>query len=319
MAVKPQLPKWVPGDEAARITDPGIGKRALGWVYQEKPPFQFMNWIHNIQGHWLVGLQGGFFDIVVGSSTEKANNEATHTIDEIIDANVPAGSRVLILDGTHTLTANMALSNVDLLIISESPLAIVAVSTFQILLTGARQIARLRVTGAGAADVQLSGAGSHFEGVDLDIAAVQVTAGSTARTSGVLSGVKISSASLGDNILMTRKTPEEFIGQKNFSPPVILTWGANVSWDLDTQQVAKLTLTGATAQLDNPTNMKDGGTYLIRIIQDATGGRALTFGTAFKWVNGIVPNIPQGANEVMVISFTAGPTNMYGVGQGPFS
>lgn len=319
MATKPQLVKWVPGDEAARITDPGIAKRALGFIYKEKPPFQFFNWIMNIISHWQVGQQGAFFDIVVGSTTEKSNDEATHTIDEIIDANVPAGSRVLILDGTHTLTADLALSNVDVVIMSESPLAIVAVATFQILLTGARQQARLRVTGNGANDIQLSGAGAYFDGIDVNITLVDVSAGAAAQTSGVNGGIKISSSTIADSIMMTRAIPEQFLGQKNFGPSVALTWGANVAWNLNTQQVAKLTLTGATAQLDNPTNMKDGGTYAIRIIQDGTGGRLLTFGTAYRWANGIAPVIAAGINEETWITFMSEGTNMDGVTQGPFS
>ena len=118
---------------------------------------------------------------------------------------------------------------------------------------------------------------------------------------------------------MLDKSPQNFIGQKNFSPAVALTWGANVAWDLNIQQVATLTLTGATAQLDNPTFMKDGGTYAIKVIQDGTGGRALTFGTAYRWADGIAPAIGQGANDEIWITFLSDGANMDGVAQGPFS
>lgn len=189
MSVKPTYPKWIPGAEAARITDPGEAKRALGYVYQEKPPFQYFNWgLYNFS-QWILGMQGSFFDIIVGSSAQVTANEATNVLADLTDGNVPAESKVLILDGTHTLLANMALSNVDLVIVSESPAAIVAVSTFQILMTGARQMLNLRVTGAGANDIQLSGAGSYFEGIDVDILFVQVSGGAHARTTGTNGGI----------------------------------------------------------------------------------------------------------------------------------
>lgn len=198
MAHKPTLPLWIPNGEAARITDPGLAKRDLGFIYKEKPPFQYFNWALYNLSQWTRGMQTSYFNIVVGSTAEKAANEATHTIDEVIDANVPAASKILILEGTHTLTADMALSNADLLIQTENPSAIIDVATFQILLTGVRQMAMLRVTSAGDNDIQLSGAGSHFEGIDIGIKAIQVSGGSTARTSGLNGGTKDGTVILGE-------------------------------------------------------------------------------------------------------------------------
>ncbi len=189
MAVKPTYPKWIPGAEPARITDPGEPKRAMGFIYKEKPPFQYFNWSLFNFSQWMLGLQGAYFDIVVGSSAQVTANEATNVIADLIDANVPVGSRVLILDGTHVLAANMALTNTDLMIVGESPLAIVDVATFQMLLTGARQMVALRVINAGVEDIQLSGAGSHFEGTDVDITSVLISGGASARTNGLRGGV----------------------------------------------------------------------------------------------------------------------------------
>lgn len=190
MSTKPTHPKWIPDGNSAYLTNPGEAKRALGFIYTEKPAFQHYNWSLFNFSEWIKGLQGGFFDIIVGSSTQVTDFEATHEIDDLDNALVVAGSKVLFLDGTHTLTADLALSNADIILLSESPAAIITVSTFQILMTGARQMLNLRITGAGANDVQLSGAGSHFEGIDLDIANVQVSGGATAKTSGIGGGVK---------------------------------------------------------------------------------------------------------------------------------
>ena len=316
---KPDLIKWVSGDEAAKITDPGSSKKLSGFIYKEKPPFQYLNWFFNQIYKWFRGLQGSYYDIIVGSATQVTNLEATNVLSDLDNTLVITGTKILFLEGTHILLADLALSNIDVVIDGESPESIIDVSTFQILLSGARQQMKMQVTNAGTNDIQLSAAGSHFEGINVDIASVQITNGASARTSGILSGSKISTAALSDNILMARKTPETFSGQKNFLANA-LTWGANVSWDLNAKQVAKLTLTGATAQLDNPTNMIDGGTYAIKVTQDATGGRALTFGTAYKWPNGVTPDLSSlGANEYLRINFESNGSVMDGVAIGPFS
>lgn len=96
-----------------------------------------------------------------------------------------------------------------------------------------------------------------------------------------------------------------------------LTDAANISWDLDTNQVAKVTL-GGDRTLDNPSNMKAGAMYTLRIIQDATGSRLLSFGTAYKFPGGVVPTLTSTANAVDIITFICDGTNMYGIFQGDF-
>lgn len=98
-----------------------------------------------------------------------------------------------------------------------------------------------------------------------------------------------------------------------------ISFSGSISWDLRAEEVAKVTLTDATIQLNNPTNMVDGGTYIMRIIQDATGSRLLTFGTAYRWPNGITPTVAQGANQVSIFTFVSDGTNMDGVMQSNFS
>lgn len=90
-----------------------------------------------------------------------------------------------------------------------------------------------------------------------------------------------------------------------------LTDGANISWNLDTQQVAKVTL-GGNRTLDNPTNMRDGGNYTLRVIQDGTGGRTLAFGSAYKWEDGTPPELASGIGAITILSFHSDGTNMYG-------
>ena len=99
--------------------------------------------------------------------------------------------------------------------------------------------------------------------------------------------------------------------QQNFGTAT-LSDGANISWDLDTEQVAKVTLAG-NRTLDNPTNMVDGGTYILRVIQDATGSRTLAYGAGYKWVGGVAPVLTTTANAVDIITFVSDGTSMFGV------
>ena len=97
-----------------------------------------------------------------------------------------------------------------------------------------------------------------------------------------------------------------------------LTDAANISWNLNNGSVATVTLAGSRT-LDNPTNMKTWGTYILRVIQDATGSRTLAYGAAYKWPSGTAPTLSVGANDVDILTFVSDGTNMYGVIQKDFS
>lgn len=59
---------------------------------------------------------------------------------------------------------------------------------------------------------------------------------------------------------------------------------------------------GTPATLANPTNMLGGQTYQWRIKQDATGGRTLAYGSAFKWAAGGAPVLSTAAGAEDLIS-----------------
>lgn len=90
-----------------------------------------------------------------------------------------------------------------------------------------------------------------------------------------------------------------------------LTDGMNISWNVLTDPTAKVTLEG-NRTLDNPTNMKAGATYIIRIIQDGTGTRTLAYGGAYKWSGGTVPVLSTGINDIDIISFYSDGASMFG-------
>jgi hypothetical protein len=89
-----------------------------------------------------------------------------------------------------------------------------------------------------------------------------------------------------------------------------LTDGATVNWDVSLGQVASLTL-GGNRTIANPTNMKVA-TYILYLVQDATGSRTVTWGTNYKWPGGVAPVLSTGANKRDIISFISDGTNMYG-------
>jgi len=89
-----------------------------------------------------------------------------------------------------------------------------------------------------------------------------------------------------------------------------LTDGATISWDTSLGRVATVTLAGNRA-VAAPTNLKVG-TYILNVIQDATGSRTLTWNAVFKWTGGVAPVLTTTANARDVFSFFSDGTNLYG-------
>lgn len=80
-----------------------------------------------------------------------------------------------------------------------------------------------------------------------------------------------------------------------------LTYGATVSWDVSSGPFATLTLIGSGATI-TPANMVAGQTYVLKIVQDATGSRTVGTWTGFKWAGGSAPTLSTAANAVDVIT-----------------
>jgi hypothetical protein len=89
--------------------------------------------------------------------------------------------------------------------------------------------------------------------------------------------------------------------------PSALVYGANIPVDASLSNVFTVTLTGATGELDNPTNLTDGQTVVIRVTQDVTGGRALTFGTNWDFGADGAPDLTAEAGDAL--SLISGVTN----------
>ena len=87
---------------------------------------------------------------------------------------------------------------------------------------------------------------------------------------------------------------------------------ADTVWNLDDNQVATIVL-DSNIEINNPTNMKDGGIYYLHVKQDGTGSWVPTWGSAFKWPGGTPPTITTTATTGHdLIRFVSDGTSLFG-------
>jgi hypothetical protein len=89
-----------------------------------------------------------------------------------------------------------------------------------------------------------------------------------------------------------------------------LTDGATINWDTSLGRVATVTLGGARA-MAAATNQKVG-TYILRVVQDGTGGRTLTWNGNYKWTAQTAPVLSTAIGAVDIITFFSDGSKMYG-------
>ncbi|NOX64625.1 MAG: hypothetical protein GXO85_02220 [Chlorobi bacterium] len=125
---------------------------------------------------------------------------------------------------------------------------------------------------------------------------------------GTITGSNLSGTNTGDDPLDLTQV-NTWTGQQSFND-YQLTDAATITWDLNTAQVAFVTLAGSRT-LANPTNMIGGGVYTITISQDNIGTRSLTFGTNYKFPGGIVPTVSLAGNAVDIMTCISDGTSMF--------
>lgn len=82
---------------------------------------------------------------------------------------------------------------------------------------------------------------------------------------------------------------------------VTLTDGATIDLDADQSNYFAVTL-GGNRTLNAPTNLKDGQTLVLRIIQDGVGGRTLAWNSIFRWPGGTPPTLSSGAGDIDIFT-----------------
>jgi len=89
---------------------------------------------------------------------------------------------------------------------------------------------------------------------------------------------------------------------------VTLTDAATIAVDMSTFINATVTL-GDNRTLGNPTNEKVGQTGYIRVVQDGTGSRTLSFGTDYEFAGGTAPTLTTTANAEDLLFYVVIATN----------
>ena len=82
----------------------------------------------------------------------------------------------------------------------------------------------------------------------------------------------------------------------------ILTDGATIDWNAETQDVCKVTL-GGNRTLNAPTNGTTGQFISILVIQDGTGSRTLTWNAVYEFKDDTAPTLTTTAAKGDVFVF----------------
>ncbi len=133
--------------------------------------------------------------------------------------------------------------------------------------------------------------------------AVGITAGNT----------RVLTAPDADVTIAGLEAAQEFTKTQNFNATT-LTDAASIGWDASVNQVTSVTITAART-MAAPTNMVDGAVYVITVIQDGTGGYAMSWNTVFKFAGATAPVVTATANARDTFVFISDGTNMYEIGR----
>ncbi len=90
-----------------------------------------------------------------------------------------------------------------------------------------------------------------------------------------------------------------------------LTDGATVNWDASGGASAQVTIAG-NRTIANPTNLRTGAIYILRVIQGGGGSNTLTWGSAFRWPAGTAPTLTTTVGRVDVMTFQCISGVLYG-------
>ncbi len=108
---------WTDG-APAKISDPGAAKKLLGWVANERPPFEFFNFTDHVAFEWLqyfesvtdqLIAQALYFDAIVGSA-----GGATHaTLQDAVNDGSLATNVVVLVTESAALASTQVMTKAD--------------------------------------------------------------------------------------------------------------------------------------------------------------------------------------------------------------
>ena len=96
-----------------------------------------------------------------------------------------------------------------------------------------------------------------------------------------------------------------------FDTPQVLTYAATVTPDFRAYVSSKITLTG-NLTLANPTGVRPGQNGVIRLVQDGTGSRIITYGANYRFPGGSASAgvLSTAANAIDVLSYFVGDDSL---------
>lgn len=148
---------------------------------------------------------------------------------------------------------------------------------------------------------------------DLDINSSGLTGKLTIKgdgTSSATTSVIIEDSSDIEKFKITDNGTVKITGQ-SYSPTITLVDGATVTPDFDNGNIQKLTL-GGNRIIANASNLEDGATYILLLIQDGTGSRTVTWGANYIWSGATAPTLTTTADKTDIITFVSDGTYLYG-------
>jgi hypothetical protein len=175
------------------------------------------------------------------------------------------------------------------------------------------------LTGAGTGVITALGIAVNTNGgpvtastASIASGAILTGGGSGTAISGITPGTGVATA-LAANLSAAADIQDGTSGSKLVVPSAIsgsgalqtLTDGATISWDVSSGYNSKVTLTASGHTLANPTKVVAGLTYQVWIIQDATGSRTMSWGTAYKFGTAGAPTLTTTANAKDLVTCTA--------------
>lgn len=116
----------------------------------------------------------------------------------------------------------------------------------------------------------------------------------------VLTAAALNAAIAGVPATTASTVSNWLVAQRN--PPTTLTDAATITPDFSAANNFAITLGGART-LANPTNRASGQAGQIVVVQDGTGSRTLTYGSAWKFPAGTAPTLSTAAGAVDILSY----------------
>lgn len=122
--------------------------------------------------------------------------------------------------------------------------------------------------------------------------------------------LKGANVNLDTGTAITCLNNEEFINQfVTTAGWITATDGATITFDLNAGPKQRVTLGGnRTLALSN---VSDGKVFVLRLTQDATGSRTVTWFATIKWADGVAPTLTTTANKTDVFGFIQTGTGQY--------